>query len=355
MACLLNMVEGGAVPNAALTGTGLYVPPQRVTNHDLVTRYGVQTTDEWIVQRTGIVERRFAEPGVTGSDLALEASKRALANAGLPAAELDLILYCTLSPDMTFPGGGVFLQRKLGVLDGDAPTFVPAMDIRNQCSGFIYGLATAKAYVQANMARHVLLVGAEVQSAALDLSTQGRDVSSLFGDGAGAVIVSATSEDRGVRGCILGADGRQAESLCIRVWDMHKRPYIDVDERGRGIIPSEYLWPQMDGKKVFKQAVERLTEVVLAIIKEHECSLDEIDRFYFHQANLRINQLVGRRLGLPEEKMAHNIERYGNTTAATLPTMLAEDVESGQLGSGMRILLAAFGSGFTWGAAIVDW
>src|SRR5262249_47873104 len=216
------------VPNAYISGTGSYVPPRVVSNDDLRTKYGIDTTHEWILQRTGIETRRFADEGVGSADLALNASRDALADAGIDAKDLDLIVFATLSPEYCFPGSGVFLQEKLGLCAGDAPKFVPALDIRNQCSGFLYGLATATSMVKSGMCKHVLLVGAETHSAALDLTTRGRTVASLFGDGAGAVVVSATDEDRGVRGTWLGADGRFAENLCQKVWDIKQRPFIPM-------------------------------------------------------------------------------------------------------------------------------
>ncbi len=345
------------MPNAYISGTGGYVPPRVVTNDDLREQYGIDTTHEWILQRTGIEERRYADEGVGSADLALPACKEALKNAGIGPKDLDIILFCTLSPEIHFPGSGVFLQRQLGMLDGDDPKFVPAMDIRNQCSGFIYGLATATSMVRAGGAKHVLLVGAETHSAALDFSTRGRTVTSLFGDGAGAVVVSATEEDRGVRNWTLGADGRGIEALCLRVWDIRRRPYLKVgpDKMGDGFIPSSELWPQMDGKTVFKNAVERMCMALMQVLWEKQLSANDIDLFAFHQANMRINQYVAQQLGLPEEKLLHNIHKYGNTTAATIPLLLWEAEKEGKLKRGMKIAMVAFGAGFTWGAAVCDW
>lgn len=341
--------------NAYISGVGGYVPPRVVTNDQLAEAYGIDTTHEWIVQRTGIEARRFADEGVGTSDLALEASRDALASAGIQATDLDLIVFATLSPEHAFPGSGVFLQQKLGLLEGDEPRFVPAMDIRNQCSGFLYGLATATAMVRSGGAKHVLLVGAETHSAALDLSTRGRAVATLFGDGAGAVVVSATSEDRGIRTWNLGADGRGAEQLCQPIFDIRKRPFIAVNERGNGEIPPEMLWPQMDGKAVFKHAVEKMIRALMQACWAHQVSAQEIDLFLFHQANMRINQYVAKQLGIPDDKLFHNIQKYGNTTAATIPLLLAEAVQTGRLRPGMKVAMVAFGAGYTWGAAIADW
>lgn len=343
------------MPNAYISGTGFYVPPRVVTNDDLAREYKIDTTHDWIVQRTGIEARRFADEGVGSSDLALHASKDALARAGLKPSELDLILFCTLSPDYHFPGSGVLLQRKLGLCEGDDVRFVGAMDIRNQCSGFIYGLGTAAAMVKSGAAKHVLLVGAETHSAALDLSTRGRTVASLFGDGAGAVVVSATDENRGVKSWHLGSDGRYADTLAQKIWDISKRPFIPQDAEGRGVVQPEIMWAQMDGKKVFMHAVERMCGGIMEACWANNLNADEIDLFVFHQANLRINQYVAKTLQIPEEKMVNNIQRYGNTTAATIPILLAEAERDGKLKKGMKVAMAAFGSGFTWGSAIIEW
>ena len=343
------------MPNAFISGTGFYVPPRVVTNTQLSTEFGIDTTDEWIQQRTGIRERRFADAGVATSDLALVASEEAIKRAGIEKRDLDMIVFATLSPDHHFPGAGVYLQRKLGLPEGDNAKFVPALDIRNQCSGFVYGLATAASMVKSGAARHVLLVGAEIHSHAIDLSTRGRQVSTLFGDGAGAVVVSATEENRGVRSWYLGADGRFADSLCQKVWDISKFPYIDVNEQGQGQVTPELLWAAMDGKLVFRNAVQRMCEVLIQACMDQNLTRDDIDLFVFHQANLRINEYVANQMGIPPEKCVSNIERYGNTTAATIPILLAEAERAGRLERGMKVAMVAFGSGFTWGAAIVDW
>jgi len=343
------------MPNAYISGTGYHVPPRVVTNDDLVREYGIDTTHDWIVKRTGIEARRFAAEGVGSSDLAVAASERAITRAGIAKRDLDLIVFATLSPEYCFPGSGVLLQRKLGLCEGDAARFVPAMDVRNQCSGFVYGLGTATAMVRSGWARHVLLVGAETHSAGLDLSTEGRTVASLFGDGAGAVVVSATDEDRGVRNWFLGADGRFAENLCQKVWDISKRPFIPLNEDGVGQVDPEHLWTHMDGRMVFRHAVEKMIGVLMEACSNQHIGLSDLDLVLFHQANLRINQYVQNQLGLSDEQVLHNIQRYGNTTAATLPILMAEAVESGRLQPGMKVACVAFGSGFTWGAAIIDW
>jgi len=343
------------VPNAYISGTGYFVPPRVVTNDDLRTQYGIDTTHDWIVQRTGIEERRYADEGVGSADLGAAAAEKALTSAGLRARDLDMIVFATLSPERCFPGSGVYLQQKLGLCDGPDATFVPALDVRNQCSGFLYALGTAASMVKSGACKNVLVVGAEVHSAALDLTTRGRAVSSLFGDGAGAVVVSATEEDRGIRSWKLGADGRFAEVLSQPVWDIRKRPFIPQNADGVGQVDPSMMWATMDGKLVFKNAVERMMTVLMATCMAEGITGQDIDLFCFHQANLRINQYIQQHLGIPDEKIVHNIQRYGNTTAATIPILLAEAVESGRLKRGMKTALCSFGSGFTWGAAIVDW
>jgi 3-oxoacyl-[acyl-carrier-protein] synthase-3 len=339
--------------NAIISGTGFYAPPRVVTNDDLKNTYGIDTTHEWIVQRTGIEQRRFADEGVGSSDMAVHASEQAITAAGLSKRDIDLIIFCTLSPDHTFPGSGVALQKKLGLCE--LGRFVPALDVRNQCSGFLYGLSVAQGLVRSGTYNHVLLVGAETHSAALDLSTKGRQVASLFGDGAGAVVVSASDDNRGIRRVYLGADGRYADVLCQKVWDITKRPFIPQNEQGVGQVAPEMMWAQMDGKQVFRHAVERMVGSLMQVMSEEKITLKDIDLFVFHQANLRINQYIQQHIGAPEEKFVNNIQRYGNTTAATIPSLLFESEQSGKLQRGMKVAMVAFGSGFTWGAALVDW
>jgi len=266
-----------------------------------------------------------------------------------------MIVFATLSPDHAFPGSGVYLQQKLGLCDGPNAKFVPALDIRNQCSGFLYALGTATSMVRSGACKHVLVVGAETHSAAMDLTTRGRGVCSLFGDGAGAVIVSATDEDRGIRSWKLGADGRHADALCQKIWDMRRRPFIPQNAEGWGQVDPAEMWATMEGKLVFKNAVERMMTVLMEVCIDAGCTGQDIDMFFFHQANMRINQYIQDQLGIPDEKIVHNIQRYGNTTAATIPILLAEAEASGKLRRGMKIAMIAFGSGFTWGGAIADW
>ena len=340
--------------NAYISGTGGYVPPRVVTNQDLVDIHGIDTSDEWIQKRTGIRERHFAEEGVGPSDLAREASQAALEAAGLQPTDIDMILFATLSPEHAFPGSGVLLAEKLGLCEGKA-TFVGAMDIRNQCSGFLYGLGTATSMVKSGACKHVLVVGAEVHSAAMDLSTEGRAIATLFGDGAGAAIVSGTDEDRGVRYWKCGSDGRFADVLCQKVWDTRKRPFIPVGDDGWGRVAPDAMWAQMDGRQVFRHAVERMCVGLMEGCAATGLIGDDIDLFLFHQANMRINQYIAKQMAIPEDKLVHNIDRYGNTTAATIPLLMAEAERDGRLKPGMKVACVAFGSGFTWGTAILDW
>ena len=343
------------MPNAYISGTGAYVPPKVVTNDDLVKDFGMDTSHEWIHKRTGITERRFAEDGMGTAEMGTYAAEKAIENAGLQPKDIDMVIFATLSPDMAFPGSGVLMQQRLGLCDGDNATFVPCLDIRNQCSGFVYGLATAASMIRGGMHKNVLLVGSETHSHAIDLTTRGRTVSSLFGDGAAAVVVSATDEDRGVRTWSLGADGRHAETLCQRCWDMTRMPFIERDEDGNGIVPPEMMWAHMNGREVFKNAVERMVQALMQVCWDQGLTINDIDLFCFHQANMRINQYIAQMLSIPDDKMIHNIHKYGNTTAATIPLLLDEANRTGRLEPGMKVAMVAFGSGFTWGAAIADW
>ena len=331
------------MPRTTFAGTGYYVPDRVVTNADL-TRV-MDTSDEWIVERTGIRERRWVPEGMSGAEMARRASEMALKEAGMEASEIEAIVLATLSPDHFFPGTGVFLQRELG-LQG-----VPALDIRAQCSGFVYGLSVADAWIRAGQYRTVLLAGVEIQSTGLDLSTQGRDMAVLFGDGAGAaVLVAADEADRGVLSTHIHADGRQAEVLWAEFSSSRHHPRITPEVMAEG-----RHYPKMEGKEVFKNAVSRMPEVVEEALAANGLATGDIDLLIPHQANFRITQMVQRRLGLPDEKVVNNIDRYGNTTAATIPIALAEAVREGRLKRGDLLCVVAFGSGFTWGASLVRW
>ena len=337
------------MPHAYIASTGFYVPPRTVTNQDLVD-LGIETTNEWIVQRSGIEERHFSGNGEGPADMAFAASKDAIARAGLVAEDIDFIVFCTLSPEHAFPGSGCYLQAKLGIPG------VAALDVRNQCSGFLYGLACARGMIETGMAKNVLLVGAEKHSSALELTTEGRAVACLFGDGAGAVVVRATDDAaHGIRWMNLGADGRFADVLTQKVWDNRNSPFIPKDAEGRGIVAREMMWAHMDGKTVFKNAVEKMIMSIMGMCMENKIEASDLDLVVCHQANIRINEYVRDQLGLPASKVPNNIQKYGNTTAATIPILLAELERDGRLKPGMKVALVAFGSGFTWGSAYLVW
>jgi 3-oxoacyl-[acyl-carrier-protein] synthase-3 len=331
-----------------ISGVGAYVPEWVVKNDDLKDM--METSDEWIRQRTGIEERRWVRfPGETTSDLALQASERAIAAAGIDKSAIGLIVFATLSPDHDFPGTGCFLQTKLG-LSG-----VPALDIRQQCSGFLYGLSVADQYVRNGVYEHVLVVGAEVHSLGLDKTPRGRDVSVLFGDGAGAVVVSATTvkderRDPHVWGTYLHADGRGARELWLPAPGVANGRPARLDE----VMMQEGLhFPKMNGKKVFTTAVRRMAETLAHCLERHRMKPADVDLFLFHQANLRINEAVAQQLGLPSERVFNTIQKYGNTTAATIPLGIHDAVQAGRLKPGMTVAMAAFGSGFTWASGLL--
>lgn len=332
------------MPRTVFAGTGFYVPDRVVTNHDLTQM--MDTSDEWIVERTGIRERRWVDEGMSGAEMARRASEMALDEAGMSAGELDAIVLATLSPDHFFPGTGVFLQRELGCPG------IPALDLRAQCTGFLYGLSVADAWIRSGQYRNILLVGVEIQSTGIDPTTRGRDIAVLFGDGAGAAVLTATEEDdgRGVLSTHIHADGRYAEVLWAEFESSMHHPRISEE-----VIREGRHYPTMEGREVFKNAVSRMPEVVEEALAANDLSKDDIDLLIPHQANLRITQMVQRRLGLPDDKVVSNIDRYGNTTAATIPLALAEAVREGRLDRGDLLCLVAFGSGFTWGSAVIRW
>jgi len=328
---------------SVIAGIGSYVPPRVVSNDDLSRL--MPTSDEWIRTRSGIEERRFADEGVYCSDLALEAAQNALSDARIEASDLDFIIFATLSPDHHFPGTGCFLQAKLGV-----PS-IGCLDVRNQCTGFLYGLAVGDAFIRAGVYRRILVVGSEIHSSALDFSREGRDVSVLFGDGAGAVVLASSSdEERGILYTELHADGRFAKVLHMDVWDISRKPFLT-----RQNVDTGEIWPRMDGKTVFKHAVTRLSEMVGNAMSRCNVPFEDVKYVIPHQANLRINHLVAERLSLPKEKFLSNIHKYGNTTAASIPLLLDETYRAGKLQKGDLLLLIAFGSGFTWASALLRW
>lgn len=326
---------------SAILGVGHYVPSKVVTNDDLAKL--MPTSDEWIRQRTGIRERRYIEhDGIGASDLAVPAAKMAIERAGRDVKDVDMIVFATLSPDVNFPGAGCFLADKLG-LPG-----VPALDVRNQCSGFLYGLSVADAWVRAGVYRNVLLVGAEVHSTGIELAERGRDVAVLFGDGAGAALIGPSAHDqRGVLSLSLHADGSGAKDLWVPAPASMHQPRLSHEMLDRGDH-----YPHMNGKQVFRWATEKMPEVAREVLDAAGLDTGKVDLFVPHQANMRINQMVAAKLGIPEDKVVHNIERYGNTTAATIPIGLSESFAEGKLAEGATVLMAAFGSGYTWAAAV---
>lgn len=328
---------------SVILGSGHHLPGKIVTNDDLAQQ--MSTSDDWIQQRTGIRERRYIEQSGTGaSDLAVPAARMALEQAGLTANDVDAILFATLSPDYCFPGSGVLLQHKLGVPGG-----VPALDVRNQCSGFLFSLQIADAWIRAGVYHHVLVVGSEVHSTGLDFTDRGRDVTVLFGDGAGAVVLGPSDDDaRGILDLRIHSDGVGAKEL----WCEGPSSAL-VPRLSHAMLDEGAQFPRMNGKQVFRWATDKMPEVALASLAAAGLAPSEVDLFVPHQANMRINQLVAGKLGIPEERTVHNIERYGNTTAATIPIGLSEAWREGRIQPGSRVLLAAFGAGYTWGAAVV--
>jgi 3-oxoacyl-[acyl-carrier-protein] synthase-3 len=329
-----------------IIGTGMYVPARVVTNDELAAR--METSDEWIRQRSGIAERRHVDGTETPADLAEQASRRALDAAGVGADEIDAIVLATLSPEHDFPGTSFFLHHRLGVPE------IPCFDLRAQCSGFLYSLACADGFLRSGQMRRLLVVGAEVHSTGLEFSTRGRDTAVLFGDGAGAVVVEANdrADDRsGILAIRMHAQGEHAK----RLW---------LEAPGSAFYPSRFTqqmfdegrhFPRMEGRFVFKNAVTRMPEVLRETLDAASVKLEDVDLFLFHQANLRINEYVAQDMGIPAEKCPSNIERYGNCSAASIPMLLDEAARSGRLTPGRLVAMTAFGSGFTWATAVVRW
>ena len=331
------------MPRTEFIATGFHVPERVVTNDDLAEL--MDTSDEWIVQRSGIKTRHWVSEGETGVTLARQAALQALAKAGMKAAELDCIVYCTCTPDHFEPGNGVFLERELGLRD------IPAIDVRNQCSGFIYGLSVADAWIRTGQYRRVLLVGAEVHSRGLDKTTRGRDTAVLFGDGAGVVILGPTEEDgRGILSTHLYADGRHAEKLWVDGPGLAHDPYVSEDMLAQGKHRAV-----MEGKEVFKYASVLMPQSVGTALKANGLTPADIRLLVPHQANLRIIEMVQKATGLRDDQVYANIQKYGNTTAASIPIALHEALCEGRLERGDLLVLTAFGSGFTWASAAVRW
>jgi 3-oxoacyl-[acyl-carrier-protein] synthase-3 len=357
-------LENCNMARSYIAASGTEIAPHLVTN-DMLTRI-METSDPWIQERTGVKTRYFVDAGVSTADLAAPAARRALEAAKLQPADIDLVVFATMTPDYYFPGCGGLLQSRLGV------PARPCLDIRQQCSGFLYGLQVADAHIRSGIARHVLLVGAEVHSgfmpwgeaswAALrgepdveippdewETNTATRHLTVLFGDAAAAVVVSAADGDgRGVLDSLLFADGTDAAKLCVPGVGFRHRPYVTHDQ----VAKAEYV-PVMDGRYVFKMATTRMIEVARAILDRNHVTLDDVSMVLMHQANLRINEYVQKTLGIPDRKVLHNIQRYANTTAATIPLLWDECVRTGRVATGDLVLMVAFGAGMTWGASLV--
>ena len=333
--------------SSTISGLGFYVPEQVVTNDDLAKR--MDTNDAWITERTGIRERRHIKPGDGNSTsiMGVKAARIAIERAGISKDDIDMIIFATLSPDMYFPGGGVEVQELM-----EMPT-IPALDIRNQCSGFVYGLSVADQYIKTGMCEHILLIGSENHSGGLDFTTRGRAVSVIFGDGAGAAVISRNKgEGSGILSTHLHSEGKHKNELALqgpstRYWV----PQIMKDD------PQEDIpyYPYMNGQFVFKHAVTRFAEVIHEGLEANGLSVNDIDLLIPHQANLRISQFIQKKFRLSDDQVYNNIQRYGNTTAASIPIALTEAWEAGKVKRGDLVVLAAFGSGFTWGSAIIRW
>ena len=328
-----------------IVGIGHYVPEKVVTNHDL--EQVMDTSDAWIQERTGIVERRFFDPEKdTVASMAAHASRMALERAGVAIEDVDFIVFATITPDYFFPGSGVLLQRELG-LDKKS---IPALDLRNACSGFIYGLSVADQFIKTGMYKNVLVVGAEIQSSTLEMNTRGRNVSVIFGDGAGAALLQASdsSDIAGVLSTHLHADGTFAEELYVKDPGSSRKERLTPE-----ILESTSIRAHMNGNLVFKHAIVRFKEVIMEALEHNTLTKEDIDLLIPHQANLRISKYLQQQLEFGDEKVYNNIMRYGNTTAASIPIAMSEAWAEGKIKEGTLLCLAAFGSGFTWASALI--
>ena len=331
--------------NTRILGIGHHLPSRVVTNADLTAM--MDTTEDWILQRTGIRERRFSDGWTGAADMGAEAAKEALQHAGVSARDLDCIILATLSPDVDMPATACLLQHRMGIGG------MPAFDVRNQCSGFLYGLAIADKFIRTGTYNRVLLVGAETHSTGLDLTTRGREVAVIFGDGAGAVVLGPEPDARrGILSTHLHAQGKFAEKLWIESPGARLRPRLTEDmisgDKAR-------IFPKMEGRYVFRHAVIRFPEVIREALDANGLAVADLSLLIPHQANLRISQMVALGLELPEEKVFNNIDRYGNTTAGSIPIALYEALQAGRIHDGDLVCLAAFGSGFTWASALIRW
>jgi 3-oxoacyl-[acyl-carrier-protein] synthase-3 len=331
--------------NSKIVGLGRYLPEKIVTNDDLAQM--MDTSDEWIRERSGIEQRRFFELGKdTTANMGTRAARMALENAGLTPDDVDFIVFATLSPDYDFPGCGVLVQRELGIKE------VGALDVRTQCTGFVYGVSVADNFIKSGMYDTVLVIGSEIHSSGLDLTTRGRAVSVLFGDGAGAAVLQATKDEgKGILSTHLHSQGEFAEELAtLDVGSSRSVPRITKEMIDEGTI-----YPVMNGSYVFKHASKRFPEVIMEALNQNGYAPQDIDLLVPHQANLRISQMVQKVLGLSDDQVFNNIMYYGNTTAASIPIAMSEAWEQGKIKDGDLVCLAAFGSGFTWGSALMRW
>ena len=334
--------------NSKITGLGFYVPDNVVTNDDLSKK--MDTNDAWIHERTGIKERRHVikGDGDTTTTMGVKAAQIAIDRSGIDKNDIDFIVFATLSPDYYFPGPGVLVQRDLDIKT------VGALDVRNQCSGFVYALSVADQYIKTGMYKNVLVIGSELHSHGLDMTTRGRGVSVIFGDGAGAAIVSREEDPtKGILSTHLHSEGQHAEELSLIAPGMGKRWINDILEDNDP--NDESYFPYMNGQFVFKNAVVRFSEVIIEGLKANNLEAKDIDMLVPHQANLRISQFIQKKFGLSDDQVFNNIMNYGNTTAASIPIALTEAWEMGKIKSGDLVVLAAFGSGFTWGSVIIRW
>lgn len=347
------------MPLSKIAGIGMYVPSNVYTNNDL-TKY-MDTNDEWIQERTGIKERRYAHrTEETTTTMGVEAAKIAIERAGITPQDIDFIVFATLSPDYYFPGCGVLVQRAMQMKE------IGALDVRNQCSGFVYALSVADQFIKTGMYKNILVIGSEKHSFGLDFSTRGRNVSVIFGDGAGAVVLQPTQkEGQGILSTHLHSDGESAEILAMYNPGSHANhwgEYASFDEAeisemfmSHQMIDNAQNFPYMDGPAVFKKAVVKFPEVIMEALDKNGYQSTDIDMLIPHQANLRISQFVQQKLKLQDHQVYNNIMNYGNTTAASIPIALCEAWEKGMIKEGDLVCLAAFGSGFTWASALMKW
>ena len=333
--------------HSKITGLGFYVPENIVTNDDLSKI--IDTNDEWIQERTGIQERRHIIKGQdTTTSMGVKAAKIAIERSGLSNDDIDFVVFATLSPDYYFPGPGVLVQRDLGLKT------VGALDVRNQCSGFVYALSVADQYIKTGMYKNILVIGSEIQSTGLDMTTRGRGVSVIFGDGAGAAVLSREEDlTKGILSTHLHSEGQHAEELVVKAPGMGGRWITDIIADNDP--NDESYFPYMNGQFVFKNAVVRFSEVINEALRANNLEVSDIDMLIPHQANLRIAQFIQKKFGLTDDQVFNNIQKYGNTTAASIPIALTEAWEQGKIKSGDTLVLAAFGSGFTWASAIIKW